>query len=49
MRLPCVGDLCYDFSLLEDYLNDPAVQQRLGVDKKCALHCGQPTCCTACC
>lgn len=31
IRKPCVGQLCYDFSALDEYLNDPAVQSKLGV------------------
>lgn len=35
MRVKCkVPPLCYDFSEIDKFLNDPEVQKRLGVDKK---------------
>jgi len=33
IRKSCQGDLCYDFSLAEEYLNKPEVQKALGVNK----------------
>ena len=32
-RKQCEGDLCYDFSLADEYLNRPDVQEALGVKK----------------
>lgn len=32
-RKQCEGDLCYDFSLADEYLNEPEVQKALGVSK----------------
>lgn len=34
VRKPCVGQLCYDFTLMERYLALPAVRKALGVHKK---------------
>lgn len=34
IRKPCVGTLCYDFSALDEYLNDPEVQRKLGVTRE---------------
>jgi cathepsin A (carboxypeptidase C) len=34
LRLPCVGDLCYNFTQVDTYLNRADVQKELGVDKK---------------
>jgi len=30
-KLPCVGSLCYDFTAITNYFNDPQVQKALGV------------------
>ena len=35
VRKPCIGELCYDFAPLEQYLNQPAVQAKLGVHRRC--------------
>ena len=36
VRKPCIGELCYDFSPLENYLAQPSVRQELGVgDREC--------------
>ena len=32
IKLPCVGSLCFDFSKVEAFLNDPANQKTLGVN-----------------
>jgi len=35
IRKECEGPLCYDFSLLEKYINQDSVRQKLGVgDRK---------------
>ena len=35
VRKPCAGELCYDFSLLDEYLALPSVHEQLGVgDRK---------------
>jgi len=34
IRKPCVGSLCYDFSLIENFLNQPSVQQAIGVSRQ---------------
>lgn len=34
IRLPCVGDLCYDETLLEEYLNLSEVKKELGVPQE---------------
>ena len=31
IRKECVGPLCYDFSRLDDYINQPHVRKELGV------------------
>lgn len=36
IRKECIGDLCYDFSLMEEYLNLPETRKALGVgDREC--------------
>ena len=37
IRKSCQGDLCYDFSRAEEYLNRPDVQKALGVNKPWAM------------
>jgi serine carboxypeptidase-like clade IV len=37
IRKSCQGDLCYDFSRAEEYLNRPEVQKALGVNKPWAM------------
>ena len=44
IRKPCLGPLCYDFSLLDKYLAQPDVRARLGVGDRT---CGD--CCIECC
>ena len=34
IRKPCLGDLCYEDKWLSKLLNDPAVQEVLGVDDR---------------
>lgn len=34
IRKRCIGDLCYNTSLVEKYLNSPKVQAQLGVHKE---------------
>ena len=35
IRKPCIGSLCYDFDLLDKYINQDSVRQKLGVgDRK---------------
>ena len=34
IRKPCIGQLCYDFSRLDDYLAQPDVRKALGVDDR---------------
>ena len=34
IRKPCIGQLCYDFSRLDDYLAQPKVRKALGVDER---------------
>jgi serine carboxypeptidase-like clade 4 len=31
IRKECIGPLCYDFSRLDDYINQPHVREELGV------------------
>eukprot|EP00892_Ulva_mutabilis_P009381 jgi/Ulvmu1/6815/UM031_0019.1 len=39
IRKPCVGSLCYDFSLLTEYLAQPAVRKALGVEGRVWAEC----------
>ena len=34
IRKPCIGELCYDFSRLDDYLAQPDIRKALGVDDR---------------
>ena len=39
IRKKCVGSLCYDFSLMEEYLGQPEVQHALGVEGRSWVEC----------
>jgi len=39
IRIPCIGELCYDFSLIEEFLNQPEVMKVLGVKETKWLTC----------
>ena len=34
IRKPCIGQLCYDFSRLDEYLAQPKIRSALGVDER---------------
>jgi len=34
IRKPCVGSLCYDFSLIDNFLNQQSVQRAIGVNRQ---------------
>lgn len=39
MTSECIGDLCYDFSLMDEYLNLPETRKALGVgDREYVAH-----------
>lgn len=39
IRKQCQGSLCYDFSRMQDYLEQPSVQEALGVVGKSWVEC----------
>lgn len=39
IRKECIGTLCYDFSNMETYLNQPAVKDALGVGHRIFVPC----------
>jgi serine carboxypeptidase-like clade IV len=39
IRKECTGTLCYDFSLMEEYLAQPSVQKALGVEGRSWVEC----------
>ena len=39
IRKECVGSMCYDFSLMEEYLGQPEVKQALGVEGRSWVEC----------
>lgn len=39
VRKQCEGTLCYDFSKMDDFLNDKSVREALGVDNRKFVSC----------